>query len=417
MRHFLLIAVLASFAIVADVRAAENELTLFEAVRLAESSAPLMASKEAAVGGARALTESAGRLPDPELVLGVDNWPTTGPDAWSLGNDFMTMRRVGFMQSVPNARKRRSERALAQAQLQAAEADAAATRLTVAQMAATAWVNAYCAELESRNLQSLQSTLALQADAARAGLASGRASASDALMAQAARAELEDRLLMLRETAATARSELVRWAGDAGQSPLAAPPSFASLSVPAEELLASAHHHASLLALDAQIDAARRDVDVASADRRPDWSTELSYARRGPGFSDMVSVAFRVSLPLFPEERHNPAIRAKRAVVTQLESDRATELAMHSAEIRSMLASWQSARDRVELYERERLPLAQQRSRLALAALQSGQSDLRQALAVQVEEIELQRSYADLLRTLGRSWAFLNYLQSPGSTP
>jgi outer membrane protein TolC len=179
--------------------------------------------------------------------------------------------------------------------------------------------------------------------------------------------------------------------------------------------MSSLHHHAALLAVDAKIAAAKSEIAGASAARRPDWSAELDYAKRGPGYSDMVSLQFQVSLPMFPATRQNPVISARRAAVRQLEAEKQSVLRMRTAEVSTKLADWQSARERVALYERERLPLAHQRSELALAGLRSGRMELRQALAVLSDQVDIERSYIELLKATGLAWAYLHYLPTQGA--
>jgi outer membrane protein TolC len=198
---------------------------------------------------------------------------------------------------------------------------------------------------------------------------------------------------------------------------LAAAPSFETLSSARETLLATLHQHASLRAYEAQIALAQSEVDMARAEKHADWSAELAYAKRGDAFSDMVSLEFRVGLPLFSRHRQDPLISAKRAEVTQLQAQREAELRMHAEEVTSTLAAWQSARDRIDLYQRERLPLARQRSKVALASYQAGGIPLADVLASIVAEIHIQQGYAQLLRELGRSWVVLRYLELPESLP
>ena len=88
----------------------------------------------------RELAASAGRLPDPALVVGVDNLPVEGPDAWSTTADFMTMRNVGLMQEFPRREKRRLERERAAAGVELADAELEETRLAVARETARAWI-------------------------------------------------------------------------------------------------------------------------------------------------------------------------------------------------------------------------------------------------------------------------------------
>ena len=398
-------------------QAANGPLSLEDAVALAARYAPQVAAKEAAIDGARAMSLGAGRLPDPELVVGVDNLPTNGPDAYSLGNDFMTMRKVGVMQSFPNGRKRAAQRLQAQASVSVAELEGVQARLEAAQGAADAWVDVHAAEVGLQGLRELKPDLDTQADSARAALAGGRATVYDAVSAQAAVADLDDRILVARREVETGRAGLGRWIGEAADRTLASPPTFDTLPVGREEMLATLHRHAELSAYDARIAAANSEVALARADRHPDWSAELDYGRRGAAYSDMVSLQFRVGLPLWPHYRQNPVIRERQATVRQLEADRETTLRMHATEVTRMLESWEAARDRLVLYDTVRLPLARQRSQLALAAFQAGRMDLRSTLTTFAEEIELRRGHAELLGSLGHAWAFLNYLTVPGETP
>ena len=397
--------------------AADRPLTIEDAIALATQSAPQMASRRAVIEGAQAVSVGAGHLPDPELVAGVDNLPVNGPNAYTFGNDFMTMRKVGVMQSFTNGAKRAAQREQAQAELTVAESEATQTQLEISQVVADAWVSSYAAQTALKHLQELKPDIDLQADSARLAVASGRSSAMDALTARAAVSDLDDRILEAQREVASSRAELSRWIGEAADRSLAPAPSFRALPTRTEDILTSLHQHAALRTYDAKIAAAERGIDVAKADKRPNWSAELDYAQRGSAFSNMVSLEFRTSLPLWPRYRQDPAIHEKQAAVAQLEADRAAELKMHSAEASQMIARWESARDRADLYERERLPLARQRSQLALAGFQAGRIDLKQTLASFTDEIEIRRQYADLLGSLGHAWAYLNFLDTPGDAP
>ena len=187
-------------------------------------------------------------------------------------------------------------------------------------------------------------------------------------------------------------------------------PALDELPTPPSALLASVHEHGSLLTFESQIAAARLDVDLAKAERRPDWSAELAFAKRGPEFSDMVSLEFRVGLPLFTKYRQNPQVSARHAELRQLEAEREAELRMHTAEIHQMLTQWEELGERVRQYEQELLPLARERSRAALASYRAGRGELRLALEAYQQESEFIIEHAELLNERGLAWAFLRYL-------
>ena len=398
--------------------AARSEaLTLEQAVQLAMERAPQLQAPQAALESANAQAIAAGRLPDPELVVGIDNLPINTDDAWSLTSDFMTMRKIGIMQDVPNSQKRRTQRGRATAQIHLAQAQKNEAALLVAQAAADAWVETVTMQRLIGFLDGLKSELQLQADAATGSLRAGRASTLDALTAQDALLEIEDRLVEARREVRLARVALTRWIGEVAQTfEPAGQPDFKTLTVEQQRSLAALHQHAALVAFDARIEVARSEVALARAEKRPDWGAGLSYAKRGDAFSDMISLEFRIGLPLFSATRQDPQIRARQAEVSKLEAEREADLRMHTEEIAQVLARWESARERVELFERERLPLAQERRRAAIASYQAGGASLPAVLASVRQEIELHEQHAQLQRELGRTWVFLRYLQ-PGVTP
>ena len=414
-QRFSVLAVLATMVACHSVQA--EPLSLDTAVEIATANAPQMAAQRAALEGAQSLTISAGRLPDPELILGVDNLPIEGADAYSVGADFMTMRKVGVMQSFPNSRKRAWQRERAAATVALARTQSLTTRLEVARSAADAWITVHVAEAVLKKLQLLEPEVHMQAEAARSALASGRGSSVDAIAAKAATNEWADRILIAKRELIEARAELVRWIGDKAQQPIAPPPSFKKLPQPREQLLASLQHHAVLSQFDAQLAVARSEIEVARAEKRPDWSVQLAYAKRSAPFDDMASVEFRMDLPLFRGTRQDPVIRARRAELSQIQAERDVQLSRHRAEVLNELAAWDSARERIELYELERLPLARLQSQTALAGFQAGTITLAQVLASQVSEIEVQLAYAQLTQELGRAWTFLRYLDAEHSSP
>jgi outer membrane protein, heavy metal efflux system len=406
-RHRLLLLLLGVLSLNAR---AEEPLSLEAAVERALEIAPQVGAGTANVEGLQAAAVSAGRLPDPQIIVGIDNLPVTGEDAYSTTSDFMTMRKAGLMQEFPAAAKRRLQHELAGARVGVAEAELLASRLDIARQVAQTWIRRATAEQSLNELRALQPELELQATAARAAVSAGRSSTADALAAEVTLAELQSRLLRMQSEARQASFELARWIDSDATRPLASIPSLDDLPTPPAALLETVHEHGSLLTFQSQIEAARLDVDFAKAQRRPDWSAELAFAKRGPDFSDMVSLEFRIGLPLFAKNRQNPQISAKQAELRKLEADREAELRMHIAEIHQMITQWQQLGEQLGQYERELLPLARERSRAALASYRSGRGDLRLALDAYRQEIEFVVEHAALVNERGQAWAFLRYL-------
>jgi outer membrane protein, heavy metal efflux system len=316
-----------------------------------------------------------------------------------------------LMQEFPRAEKRRLQHERAQATAERAQSELAETRLSVARETAQAWIRLATASTSLQDLRSLQSDVDLGAAAARGAVAAGRSSAAAALSAEAAAARLQIRILQMQSEQRSAQAELARWIGEDARRPLAPLPSLDQLPAPAETLLNSPHLHGEILPFTARIAAARTDVALARADRRPDWSAQLSFAKRGPEFSDMASLQFTVGLPLFARHRQDPVIAARSAQLRQLEAERESEIRMHTAQTEQMVIEWQQLGEQLTQYERELVPLARERSRAALAAYRAGNADLRLSLDAFEDEIALLIDRAALQNERGRAWAFLRFLQ------
>ena len=78
-----------------------QDLSFNDALALA-SDGPRIEAGRASVRAAELAIGPAGQLPDPELVLGLENVPLSGVDRYRLDRDEMTMQRIGVMQEMPS---------------------------------------------------------------------------------------------------------------------------------------------------------------------------------------------------------------------------------------------------------------------------------------------------------------------------
>lgn len=406
-----LVLVLA-LSIVPPVSAADVDsrpLSLTEAVHLAEAQAPAITARQAAAESAQRAIDPAGALPDPQLVAGIDNLPVTGSDAFSINSDFMTMRKVGVMQEFPRREKRRLRTERAQATAAREQALLMSEQLSVQESVARAWIALATAERRLQLLHELEPRAQAQVSAANASLSAGRTSAADGIAAKSSQAMLGDRISQAKREVEDARAEFARWLPDEAARPLGEAPDWSQLGADPDAIVANAGHHRELLAYDAAEQVATTEIALARADKRPDWSVELDYAKRGPGNSSMISLEFRIGLPIFPTHRQDPMIASKQAALAQLEAEREDARRMHTAALRKTVATWRSAYDRVQRYERELLPLATDRADAALAAYRGGRGDLQASLTAFDQAIDERIAYTELEDALGQSWAALHF--------
>ena len=400
-----LIAAPALHAAVADTQ----PLSLFEAVRLADAESPAIAARRAAAEAATDAVTPAGALPDPQLVAGIDNLPVNGSDAFSLTNDFMTMRKVGVMQEFTRGEKRHLRTARAQAAAAREQALLTSEQLSVREAVARAWIARATAEQKLKLLRELEPRAEAQVAAAAAALSAGRGSAADGIAAKTAQAMLADRISQAEREVEDARIEFARWLPAASERQLGEAPDWTVLGMNPDSVVANASHHRELAAYDAAEQMANTEVALARAEKSPDWSVEFDYAQRGPQYSNMISLEFRVGLPLFTGSRQDPTIASKQAAVAQIEAEREDARRMHAAELRKTVAAWRSASERVARYERELLPLADDRAEATLAAYRGGRGDVQASLTALDQSVEQRIAYTDLRSALGQAWAALHF--------
>lgn len=409
------LAAAAVFGAAWPASAADPPLTLAEAQRQAVARSKLVVAQDAAASAAREMAIAAGRLPDPIATFGVNNLPVNGADAWSLTRDFMTMTSIGVMQEVTRSEKReaRADRFAREAEKSVAEK--AARIAAIRRDTALAWLDRYYAEAQAAVVGEQSRQARLEIEAAETAYRSGRGSLTDVLGGRSALATLDDRASEFARRIASARIALARWIGDAAGAPLAARPPIDTLPFEPHKLDADIGHHAEMEVLSRDEELAAAEVRMAETNRKPDWSVQLMYSQRGPAYSNMISVNVSIPLQWDQKNRQDRELSAKLALLDQARAEREDKLRAHAAEVSAMLAEWESDRERLTRYQRELVPLANERTSATLAAYRGARAGLPDVLAARRGEIEIRMQALQLEAETARLWAQLNYLVSAES--
>lgn len=387
--------------------AAAEPLTFARALSLAERSAPENLARQAQVASAQQALIPADALPDPRLILGVDNLPVEGPDRYTLNRDAMTMRRIGLMQEVPNGDKRQARRHLAEATLSRSEAEQGAMLLVIKRQTALAWLDVYYAERRVELFDQLDEQIRLLRSATKALIAGGAAQPSELLQADQEALRLEDRRDEQTLAVRRARAELRRWvAGEADQPLAGAPP---QLPVQASGLAHRLAEHPELRAANARVGEARAELAEAVAEKTPDWGVELAYNNRDQQFGDMLMVQLSIDLPMFVGTRQGPRINARQHGMAQAEAEQEALLRAHQAELESALAEQQQRVKALQRSEQELIPLSSRRAELELAGYRAGNTSLSALIAARRELIEANLRQIEQQRQLSQLRASLHY--------
>ncbi|WP_423140823.1 TolC family protein [Parablastomonas sp. CN1-191] len=381
------------FLIFAPILAAMPASALAKPLRFEEalaSAATNGASVEAGrleIEARRVAATAAGQWPDPKVGLSIENFPISGPPAFSLDGDSMTMGRVSLSQEVPSSAKRLARVGRATADI----AEARATRevsLREAQVAAgVAWVDLASAQQRLSAVDFAIGKISAYRGAGVAGVASGTVRPAQTLETRTAIAQLEDARAEILAQRNQARARLTRWTGDADPAavgPLPSPtldPQALEQGIPSLPQIGLEN---------ARVQQARSDVSLAEADKRPDWMFDVAYEKRASRYGDMISAGVTVSLPLFPGRRQNPVIASRlassQAAASRREDARraiAEELKVSFADHVMHHDQWMRARDTL-------LPLARDRADLEVASYAAGRASIQDVVTARIAAVEAQ---------------------------
>ncbi len=373
-----------------------------------------MGAAQASVRASSDAAVRAGQLPDPMLKAGIDNLPVNGSQRFTIGQDFMTMRRIGIEQEWVSGDKRRLLSARANDVVDRERAGYLLQLVNTRQQTATAWLNAVYAKQALALQQELVRHMDHELDATKASCRGAKASAADVVQAQAMLAQTQDQLLKAQQTFQTALIGLSRWTATpvldvSGDPP--APQSYVS-SLPPDELR---DVQPVLVAASRDIAVADADTAVANSNRSPNWTWEVSYQQRGGQYSNMVSVGVSIPLPINRKNRQNRDADEKAELGTKARLMYEDTQRQVEADIRTQSATLASGRERITHLTDSLLPAADRRVQLAAAAYQAGSGSLADAFAARRALLDAQLQVLDLRREVSLTWAQLEYQVVPAS--
>lgn len=383
--------VLASSAVIAPPA---HALDFAEARALAEQQSPRVAAQQLQIDAVTSAQKAAGSLPDPKLSVGLENFPVSGMDRWSLTRESMTMQRIALMQEVPNRAKREAKVASAQARVDRERAALVLQRLQIRQELSLAWIAAQAVEKREQLLTDLLAENQRLQDSFPARIAGGSAQAGDLLAAQQEALALSDRRDDLQRDRAKARAMLRRWVGSRADEPLQGDPGSLTRSI--AQLRAELASHAELEQYPAMRSMARAESHEAQSESRGDWSWEIAYSRRDRRWGDMVSLQLTFDLPWQKDRRQTPMIEAKQREMDRLEAEQEDVERRHLQELDDSAAELQALSSQIERLRNAGLRLAQSRAEFALSNYQTAKGDLSAVLSARAQVLETRMRLIDL---------------------
>lgn len=383
-------------------------LSLKEAVSLALGDQPAIeafgrdadASEEAAL--------AAGTLPDPELMLGIRDFPVTGDNAFSPTADNFTMYMVGVMREQVRRSKRLAEASRLRAEAFVSRAQGTAQERRIRREVMIAWINAVEAKAKQRLLDRLVADLRVGHQVMEAVIPTGGSTPALALQMQAEIALAQTRQAAARGEEARARAELARWIGGLANRPL--PDVIPTLELPVSVATTpDLGDHPAVQVAEAQEQAAQRQVDVARADRTSNISWSASYGWR-PEFGDLVTAQVTIPLQINRSGRQNRRIaeagaRAEAARLRAQDTQRELSGAYGAA-----VAQYKSAEAQLAILTNQAIPSLEASFKAAEARYGSGQGTLEMPLTIIERYVETNVQAVEERARRARAAAELIYL-------
>jgi outer membrane protein TolC len=404
---------LATAAPAQDRQASEPVLTLEQALSLAIGEQPSVVAYRREAQASEEAAVAARSLPDPEVSVGIQDFPVRGENAFSPIDDDFTMYTVGIMREQVRRSKREAEAARIRAEALVSRRQGTARELQVHRAAMIAWIDA----VEAKNKQSLLERLIADLRAGRkvleGGIAGGSSTPALVLQMDAEIALGEAQLADARRAEARARGELERWIGKAASRPLPAslPLIEAPKAVPASIFRFGSHPH--VLVAEAEQQVATRRVDVARQERKPDisWSVMVGFR---PKYGELVSGQVSIPLQLNRRQRQDRLVAEAQARADAAGLRAEDEKRELERQYRVALADYEGAEAELARIDRDAIPALEAAFKASEARYGSGAGTLeepflivRRYVETTIKSVETRakrdRAVAEMLYVLGES--------------
>ena len=401
----LFVSTLASVAVMAAGNEAKptgnqiENLSLDQALEMAESLQPQIAEAKAMVEAAEGRAKQAGTFPNPEAIVGANQLPLSG----NAPNEKEYVAGIG--QTIPLSRRLSKAR-----EAELLDREVRARGLDVKRRDIRKRVHsAFATALYQEKAYQAQSEIRQNTEKA-VTTTQARVEAGDALREDLARVEMElaRAKVELQRAESLREQSLVALASAIGDAALAvkslAGTLEAAFEIPTLESLAanlSAQPESALA--DADLRARNARVDVAKAERIPDVKVAVLYHRLEASSANTLDLGLSIPLPLF--NRNQGRLREARAEVAAAEArSRLTQNEL-TTRLRESYLQLTAALASSRTWKTEILAKADTVLKAAEARYAAGDTSLTEILPVRRDWAAVQLNYLESLRDVMQAWA------------
>jgi len=407
---------LLSALVAAPVLAADGELSMAKAVKLALANNPGLAAANAATQARQHIPSQAGSLPDPVISLQAMNLPV---DSFSTTQENMTQMQLGVSQKLPFPGKLALKERSASLAAVASGHDEAEVRLQLAREVRGSWWSLFYLEranaIVGRNQELLRQFIRIAESKYRLG----KGIQQDVLLAQLELSKLLDRQLQLSGAIQREKAQLNALLGRSADRPLrlpeTAPQALPEITTESELLTEALANRPWLAGQQALLEAAEAEVDLAGMSHYPDFTVAAAYGfRQGvnpvnrQSRPDLATAMLSFNVPLFADTKQKRLLDQRKA--ERLRANYQLEDMRHAveAEVSQALADYTRASEQSKLFEQGIIPQASQTVASMLAGYQVGKVDFLNLVNAQITLYNYETMYWKALTEANQALARLD---------
>lgn len=392
----------------------DNSLSIEQAVTIALQNDPVLKSIKNNEQAYRESSVAAAALPDPNVKLGLMNFPT---DTFDRNQEPMTQIQLGVTQMFPAGETLdiKSNRKLDLANAEMARSHN--QERNVKRQTRKAWLELYYWNQALKVVNKNRDLFRNLVKVTESNYAAGRQHQQDVIRAELELELLDDKEIDIKASIKKSRSKLAKWIGDAfsKQSLTENLPTLATNDN--YKNVERINAHPLLQVQNAMVSASVNGVELAKQSYKPNWMVDLTYGMRdeteqGIDRADFLSAMVKFSVPLFTsnlqdrkvaasKRRHYAALNNKQDIKRQL-------VQMYQ----SKLSDYSQFMNRSERYRKILLVKAHENAESALSSYQSDRGKFTDLIRARMTELDMQlkalrleinqyKSFSDLIYLVG----------------
>jgi len=405
-----------------------EKLSIELAIDMAQLNDPWLDVSKFNQSKLEATAVAAGQLDDPRISLGVAN---IGADRFDFNQEPMTQLKVGIIQMFPRGKTRTIK--TEQFNLMAHEQPILReNRLALLKKQTSIyWLDAYKAHMSISLIEQDRPLFEQLIDLVEASYSSGfgQTRQQDLIRAELELTRLDDRLTVLNQSYEKSLEQLkglisesqgiVVYATEQVSYDLGSDlPSVMEHDVlyfGKDELLSSLMKHPAVKAMDVQILAENKGVELAKQKYKPAWGLNASYGYRDDAANninraDLFSVGLTFELPIFTKNRQDQGLKAALNSVDSKESQKTQLLRQLLAAFDATKAQLFRLNERSELYEKTLLPQMKEQAEASLNAYTHDDGDFAEVIRARIAQLNAQIEALSIKVDVAKAHNEINYL-------